>query len=440
LVTCAITASNVAGSSSATSGAVGPVIDLAPVNTIAPVLSGTATVGQTLGVTNGTWTNPPTGYSYDWRRNGISIGATSQNTYSLASADNGTNISCVVTATNSGGSGSATSNTLGPVGTVSLATPALALQSASGTSPVTLQWSDTDYVAGYYGQLQIDQTSNAFGAVTQNIIFFIDGTSWALNDESINLTSPSGTYYARIRVCRENEAGATSVTGTDPAGNSVTFNADVSSWSNIVTDTIGSVAQLNTTTGANKTAALTDTAFTFSGVSTNGNCSARSTVQQGFNKAQFEITITSGAATGSTVVGIEDGTTNFNTTHGMPGLDGLSGTGSGIAVAFYNSGATISLFYNAGANQVDFVPNTAGTIANNDTFTIVYDEVGNTIEVWRTRAGTTTQMGTTKTGLPSLSAHWAYCGTRSSTSAGTMNFGGTTYAKSPGTGVSSFWA
>jgi hypothetical protein len=202
-----------------------------------------------------------------------------------------------------------------------------------------------------------------------------------------------------------------------------------------------STAVLNTVSGVNKDSLLTVTgtpALSFSGTSTNGNNSVRTTQQQSSSKSQFEITITSGAATGSTVVGIEDGTTDFNTIRGDPGIDGSAGVGSGIAVAFYNSGAQISVFYNGGLTVVDFV-NSAGSIANNDTFTVVYDNVNGTIEVWRTRAGTTTQMGTTKTGLPSLSAHWAYCGTRSSTSAGTMNYGATAYAKTPGTGVATVW-
>lgn len=41
----------------------------APVNTVAPVVSGTALTGQTLSVTNGTWVNTPTSYSYQWQRN-----------------------------------------------------------------------------------------------------------------------------------------------------------------------------------------------------------------------------------------------------------------------------------------------------------------------------------------------------------------------------------
>jgi hypothetical protein len=120
----------------------------------------------------------------------------------------------------------------------------------------------------------------------------------------------------------------------------------------------------------------------------------------------------------------------------MPGLDNFAG--SGIAVGFYSGGSTISVFYNGGTNQVDLAT-TAGSIANNDTFTLVYDKVNGTLEVWRTRSGTTIQMGSTITSLPSLSAQYCYVGTRSSTSAGTVNFGGTTYAKTPGTGVASHW-
>jgi hypothetical protein len=39
-----------------------------PVNTVAPAVTGTATQGQTLTTDNGTWTNTPTGYTYQWQR------------------------------------------------------------------------------------------------------------------------------------------------------------------------------------------------------------------------------------------------------------------------------------------------------------------------------------------------------------------------------------
>lgn len=84
----------------------------APVNTVAPVISGTAVVGQTLTTTNGTWTNSPSSYSYQWKRGGVNISLATSSTYVLVAADAGTNITCQVTATNSVGSASATSNTL----------------------------------------------------------------------------------------------------------------------------------------------------------------------------------------------------------------------------------------------------------------------------------------------------------------------------------------
>ena len=39
---------------------------LKPSNTVAPVISGTLNVGETLTTTNGTWDNSPTAYSYQW--------------------------------------------------------------------------------------------------------------------------------------------------------------------------------------------------------------------------------------------------------------------------------------------------------------------------------------------------------------------------------------
>ena len=58
-MSCVVTASNVAGSSSpATSNVVGPVAaaSVAPSNTVAPVLTGSAVEGSLLTVTDGTWT------------------------------------------------------------------------------------------------------------------------------------------------------------------------------------------------------------------------------------------------------------------------------------------------------------------------------------------------------------------------------------------------
>ena len=81
----------------------------APVNTVAPLVSGSSYVGDVLTTTDGTWTGSPTSYSYQWKRGATNIG-TNANTYTLVTADANTNITCVVTATNAIGSTNATSN------------------------------------------------------------------------------------------------------------------------------------------------------------------------------------------------------------------------------------------------------------------------------------------------------------------------------------------
>jgi hypothetical protein len=116
IMTCTVTASNVAGSTAATSAGTSAVIDLVPVNTVLPAITGTPTEGQTLTVSNGTWINTPISYARQWLRNGSAIGGATGATYLLVTADLGGNISCTVTATNSGGSTPATSASVGPVG------------------------------------------------------------------------------------------------------------------------------------------------------------------------------------------------------------------------------------------------------------------------------------------------------------------------------------
>jgi hypothetical protein len=84
-----------------------------PVDTAAPVVSGTPAVGQTLSCSTGTWTGEPTlAYTYAWLRNGAAIPGASASTYAVQSADQGAELACRVTATNESGSAGAVSNTL----------------------------------------------------------------------------------------------------------------------------------------------------------------------------------------------------------------------------------------------------------------------------------------------------------------------------------------
>jgi hypothetical protein len=86
-----------------------------PINTIAPVISGTALVGNTLTSTSGTWTSD-TGvisFGYQWTRDNVDIVGATSSTYTLVSADRLKTIRSKVRATDSDGtSGFVNSNSL----------------------------------------------------------------------------------------------------------------------------------------------------------------------------------------------------------------------------------------------------------------------------------------------------------------------------------------
>jgi hypothetical protein len=82
-----------------------------PVSTVAPAITGTAQVGQTLTVTNGTWTGAATiTYARQWQAGGVNIAGATGTTYVPVVGDIGKVITCRVTATNGLGSTAATSN------------------------------------------------------------------------------------------------------------------------------------------------------------------------------------------------------------------------------------------------------------------------------------------------------------------------------------------
>lgn len=80
-----------------------------PVNSVAPAITGTATEGETLTVSNGTWSNTPDAYAYIWKRGSAVIAGASAATYELTEDDVGAVITASVKATNLGVSAVATS-------------------------------------------------------------------------------------------------------------------------------------------------------------------------------------------------------------------------------------------------------------------------------------------------------------------------------------------
>src|SRR3954451_10823075 len=111
-----VTVSAATGTSSAISAVTGTVRPLAPSNSVAPSITGTPQVAQTLTAVNGSWsTYPgvPNGFTYEWDRCSVSgcaaIPNATNSAYTLVGADQGATIQVKVTATTIGGATTATS-------------------------------------------------------------------------------------------------------------------------------------------------------------------------------------------------------------------------------------------------------------------------------------------------------------------------------------------
>ncbi len=113
-------------------------VQAAPVNTVAPSISGTATLNGQLTAANGTWTGlPAPTFTYSWSdcdvngANCKAISGTNSSTYTAQSTDVGSTLEVTVTGTNSAGASSATSP---PTAVVSSPPVNKALPSISGTA------------------------------------------------------------------------------------------------------------------------------------------------------------------------------------------------------------------------------------------------------------------------------------------------------------------
>lgn len=83
----------------------GYVATLIPANSVPPAITGTPTVGQTLTLSNGTWSHAPTGYARQWTRDGVAISGATGATYVLGSGDSGHALRGMVIASNASGFG-----------------------------------------------------------------------------------------------------------------------------------------------------------------------------------------------------------------------------------------------------------------------------------------------------------------------------------------------
>ena len=207
-LTCQVTATNSAGSVSATSNAITAQTFTAPVNTVAPAITGTAQEGQTLTCSTGTWTgNPTPTYTYQWKRNNSNIGSATNSTYTLVTADVGQSIKCTVTATNAISAVNADSNTVTPTSAVdpdaqafitaaSITNPTQ--QSAINTLVVSLKgyniWTKFKAIYPIVGGVASSHSVNLKTPGTYNLTF---ATGWT---HSSNGMTPNGATFANTNI------------------------------------------------------------------------------------------------------------------------------------------------------------------------------------------------------------------------------------------------
>src|SRR5438034_7123285 len=187
-----------------------------PANTAPPSISGTPTVGQTLTASDGTWSNTPTSFAYQWLRcngggnNCVNVANGTQKTSTLVGADAGHTMRVRVTATNAVGSSSAQSaQTAAVAAATSTAAPKnTAPPTISGTAKVGQQlsadpgsWSGNPTSFAYQWQ-----RCDADVAICSNVV---GATSRTYGVQTGDLG-----YRLRVRVTARNPKGSDTATST----------------------------------------------------------------------------------------------------------------------------------------------------------------------------------------------------------------------------------
>jgi len=186
----------------------------APVNTVAPAVTGTATVGQTLSTTNGTWTGAPAPtFTYQWQRTGVNIGGATSNTYVLVAADYANTIRCVVKATNSVAPSGVTANSNSTASVAGNAPVNTVAPAVTGTATVGQTLSTTN---GTWTGVPTPTFTYQWQRVTTNISGATSSTYVLVNADAANTIRCVVTATNAVSAVSANSNSTASVAATVP--------------------------------------------------------------------------------------------------------------------------------------------------------------------------------------------------------------------------------
>lgn len=201
----------------------------------------------------------------------------------------------------------------------------------------------------------------------------------------------------------------------------------ISAWSNQVSGTVTSATTaLYTVSGFNKKAFLTvsgSPALVATGRGDGAPQSVRCTASK-TGKRQFEATVTS-YSDNYVFLGVEDGTTDLDLGYPAPGITNANG----VALRITSGGFSI---LKAGVS----VSNGSTNVASGDVLTAVFDTSAATMSFYRTRSGSTVQIGSTVTGI-GLGTWQAFLGAYSASTL-TANFGQSAFTRALDTGYAMY--
>lgn len=317
-------------------GAGGPSI---PVNTVAPVVTGTAQVGQTLSCTTGTWTGKaPITYTYQWQY-GVSntnISGQTSSTYVIQSAYVGQTIRCLVTATNSIGAVSAPSNSTSAVSATVPTAPTVGTVNYATATSLTVNYtaSSSDGGSTITSYTAVSSPGNITGSIS---------------------TSGSGTIT--VSGLTKGQAYTFVVYATNAIGNS----ANSASSASKIASTVPGAPTIGTATATGQTtASVTFTPPADDGGQTITSYTVTSSAGQTASGASSPITV-SGLAPGSSYtftvkatnpVGQSSASAASNSiTTQVGGYLGLIGGTSSFAYLSTNDGGNFTVAFSGDAGQ-----------------------------------------------------------------------------------------